>query len=1261
MAVLFTEGFESGTNGVAVTTTNTSLSYVGGIGATFVAGLEGALAAQISSTSYTYLSHSGYSGSTFCYRWLLKLNTLPAAQITHASLQQGDLSTGTLLGDVLIMSNGTLRLRDWDVLVGTATGALATGTTYALEWLVDLVANTQTLRVYDSTSLTATPLYTTTGAITTSSPANNGGATVMNIFRVGKITSVTGFSHIIDSLQRGNTWFATGVAEPVLFRVQFSGTAGNSVLLADDNSLNSISTTPPHYVADGINSEFIAMEMAGASGSAERFVSVLLATQPDTSYERFYFKIQTAPAAGQVFTFYEAESGDRATNVLALKVKPGNAGTQIISLFDGTGVEFDTLTGIPVNSWMRLEISMVVQTVAAETQVTVSSFTGENRHGVTPNQTAIQTVAGTGMRRRTLQRSVRNTGTNDPSFRFDGWVCKPDQQAGPTADPYPVPVTNQYRFSEWNGTTETALTGTFYDGVTEYTPVNSYDLGATYVQGDTISSSSRFPGDPGKEKLYLGWLTTGWTWSEHYRELARLRSASVVPLSDGTTFTLSLVSDLHFTTSAPTTAQTTGLNRVAAINSDYLGIAGDSTDSGTTGQFTNFNTLLGTRKSRTFAVAGNHDWYPGNLTQWFAYYGTGTFQHPSSASVPYYSFDLNGWHFICLNIATSVGGSTAYSVGSAQYQWLQADLAANSGKPMFAMWHVPRFSEDTSHGDDSSVAPIWDLLRSYECDIIYNGHVHNQQRFPPMTGAGASDVNGPVEFTSSGVSVYGGGASSVALPPDYQNHTNPAVVEFTLGPTSYSWKFIRSSDGVVQDQGTKAVHNPITTGSGGLTAYPANPNIKEGVYRIFSLASREIFGVHSDATWLEARNAAANVDVLHINYDLESGTYAGNLMDQLAGASVWADPVTWTGTTKYGDLLTSFLAGGMDDWMDTVANKFKDIYNRYGTYVWVSLTNEPDAWNKSKFCHVTERMAMLRSAARRFHFYMISAGVVNCTVTSPTTFNEIARNHATYSARTEVASLGTNSNNRFDGIHYYHPDWKGTKTNWPDAFSPNPVDFFGAANSDAWGTGPITRLWSGNTYCSYVYDFPGVYESTLADVKTKHVPTDAAHFGNYQRFFRALYGKTLPVALGEFGYPVWEAPGEGNVYPSETADYYSKELVTSFIDNNIVAASMWLQVQDSNRGNLHNYEWQPIGFRSGWNGADLSVDGVMTHFMSYAEWVAAGRPVNQDMAMSNDDPQYYPAYAKDAKRKGFAAMWSRSEVVTPGPGKPLNPQYPGNP
>ena len=39
-------------------------------------------------------------------------------------------------------------------------------------------------------------------------------------------------------------------------------------------------------------------------------------------------------------------------------------------------------------------------------------------------------------------------------------------------------------------------------------------------------------------------------------------------------------------------------------------------------------------------------------------------------------------------------------VGSPQEVWLQADLAANPGKHLIAIWHKPRFSSGSRHGND---------------------------------------------------------------------------------------------------------------------------------------------------------------------------------------------------------------------------------------------------------------------------------------------------------------------------------------------------------------------------------------------------------------------------------------------------------------------------------------------------------------------------------------------------------------------------------
>ena len=65
------------------------------------------------------------------------------------------------------------------------------------------------------------------------------------------------------------------------------------------------------------------------------------------------------------------------------------------------------------------------------------------------------------------------------------------------------------------------------------------------------------------------------------------------------------------------------------------------------------------------------------------------------------------WHLIALNSnCATVGGCGA---GSAQEQWLRADLAANPTTCTLAYWHHPRFS-GRPHGDATNMPAIWQAL-----------------------------------------------------------------------------------------------------------------------------------------------------------------------------------------------------------------------------------------------------------------------------------------------------------------------------------------------------------------------------------------------------------------------------------------------------------------------------------------------------------------------------------------------------------------------
>ena len=210
--------------------------------------------------------------------------------------------------------------------------------------------------------------------------------------------------------------------------------------------------------------------------------------------------------------------------------------------------------------------------------------------------------------------------------------------------------------------------------------------------------------------------------------------------------------------------------------------------------------------SVTHAAMGNHDVLPpGGATPYFSYFGSAAGPAPGG----YYSYNIgSSWHVIVLNsVCASAGGC---GPGSAQYNWLNNDLANNPGKCILAAWHHPRFSSGQFGGTTTS-APFWDLLYQYKADIVINGHNHNYERFNLINPSEQAVSDGIREFL-----VGTGGAPG----PTYTYAEHPldpneairnqaplyGVLQLSLNSSSYSWKFLPAAGYTFTDTGTTDCH-----------------------------------------------------------------------------------------------------------------------------------------------------------------------------------------------------------------------------------------------------------------------------------------------------------------------------------------------------------------------------------------------------------------------------------------------------------------------
>jgi hypothetical protein len=249
-----------------------------------------------------------------------------------------------------------------------------------------------------------------------------------------------------------------------------------------------------------------------------------------------------------------------------------------------------------------------------------------------------------------------------------------------------------------------------------------------------------------------------------------------------------------------------------------------------------FDPTWGRVKSITRPTTGNHEYLTSggsggstgcdstnaNAAGYFGYFGS-TGGQPGKG---YYSFDIGGdWHLIALNSQCSHAGGCGS--GTAQYTWLQNDLAAHAGECILAYWHIPLFSSGGRAAANSR--PFWNLLYTAHADVILNGHDHIYERFAPQDPSGKLDrANGIPEFI-----VGTGGANhtsivSVAANSVVHDTTTYGVLELTLHQGSYNWQFVPAAgNGTFTDSGSATCHANAGTDTtppsvpSGLTATPA--------------------------------------------------------------------------------------------------------------------------------------------------------------------------------------------------------------------------------------------------------------------------------------------------------------------------------------------------------------------------------------------------------------------------------------------------------
>ena len=129
-----------------------------------------------------------------------------------------------------------------------------------------------------------------------------------------------------------------------------------------------------------------------------------------------------------------------------------------------------------------------------------------------------------------------------------------------------------------------------------------------------------------------------------------------------------------------------------------------------------------------------------------------------------------------------------------ELQWITADLAAHRSRCTLAYWHEPRFSSGTTHGSDTLLQPLWQLLADQGVDVVLTAHEHNYERFAPQQGIR--------EFVVG----TGGGGSYPLGPPiahsEVMDASTHGILALTLHDSTYHWQFVPVKGGTFTDSGT---------------------------------------------------------------------------------------------------------------------------------------------------------------------------------------------------------------------------------------------------------------------------------------------------------------------------------------------------------------------------------------------------------------------------------------------------------------------------
>jgi hypothetical protein len=210
----------------------------------------------------------------------------------------------------------------------------------------------------------------------------------------------------------------------------------------------------------------------------------------------------------------------------------------------------------------------------------------------------------------------------------------------------------------------------------------------------------------------------------------------------------------------------------------------------------------GRHKARTRPVPGNHEYETADADGYFSYFGAAA----GNPDLGYYSYKLGSWLVVALNSNCAEIGGCGRS--SPQGRWLSEQLAANPTTCTLAYWHHPRFSSSENHGSSTLTRDLWAILMENGADVVLQGHDHDYERFAPQDADGNPSPLGIRSFVvgTGGRSHYG--FDDPEPNSEARDDTSYGVLELTLRPVSYDWRFVPVQGHTFTDSGSASCVYP---------------------------------------------------------------------------------------------------------------------------------------------------------------------------------------------------------------------------------------------------------------------------------------------------------------------------------------------------------------------------------------------------------------------------------------------------------------------